>query len=179
MRIPLFPWMVAAAVLLGLLGVAGAAAAQEGCTQSEPCPVEIHVSEAGFEYVSQDTFTKGDWFLLGFANEDIDQANHTISIPALGVSSTLEAFTSDDVKVQFSHVGCFEVKDDPTGKVELIRVVESDAVDFEQGATDEVDPCDNGVDTTTAGTGSKDAGGPDVALLAVGLALVLVCRRRL
>lgn len=185
-----------AAVTIAVLATP-VAVAQPGCTSaSDSCPVEISVDETGFTQVSLLNLTVGDWHTLSISNDDTKDTGtelgqtHTVTLSGYGVSKTLEPLTVQEVVVEFSQTGCFELKDMPSGDIVKIRVVTADSIDFEQHVTPEADPCiqtvnpnptANGGNDGTARDVSSNKGMPAVDLVAViaGLAAVAIASRPL
>lgn len=174
------------ATLTVALLAASPVAAQPGCTSfADSCPVEIAVDQTGFTEVSLLNFTVGDWHTLSISNEDTKAAGtepgqtHTVTLSGHAVSVTLETMAVEEVVVEFSKVGCFELKDMPTGDIVKIRVVTADSIDFEQRVASDADPCAPANGGNAGDASKKGMPAVDVVAVIAGLAAVAVASRPL
>ncbi len=152
-----------------LAGAVPAAAQEDGCTQSNPCPWYVDVGADGFVTGSLDAtaewnWTVGDWVELSVFNED--DVAHAVTLTGYGVTLQVPSLEERSRAFELSEAGDFELGDDLTGDTAVVRVLTVDSVEFENGAT---------------GTGSSGGGGgiPSLALPIVAGALVAVAYLRL
>ena len=165
--------------LLVLLGAAlwlttPGAAQDEGCSQSEPCVLEINVDETGFPDANEWNVTVGDWYVINVFNLDIG-SDHTVTVE--GYDITLTASFAEEAASEpraFDILGDFFLTDYPTEMEAVLHVIEYDVVAFEDGGDDEQagDPEGGEGGDKTAGPTTADS--PSVGVFAAGLALVAV-----
>jgi len=164
------PLPLALFATLALVASASTAAAQtsapaaDGCTQADPCPLDLGVDDHGFTDVSVDVVTAGDWYAVGVTNEG--EVAHTVTLSGTSLSLTVAVDDVQQQVVQLNGPACLAFKDEPSGATHTLRVVAGDSVDYEQGATSG-DPC------------AKGSPAPAAPLLGVGLVgLAALVRRR-
>ncbi|HJQ93172.1 MAG TPA: hypothetical protein VJ874_02680 [Candidatus Thermoplasmatota archaeon] len=157
-------------VALCLLSLAPLASAQDengepGCTQGNPCEVELGLDAEGIYDLSFDTFGTGDWILFSIYNED--DVDHTIRLEGHALEFTIEAGDIEDTQpIKLGAPGTYTLSDLPTGD-EAELVVEDFEVFTESGSE-------------TSGRSGNDNPIPGLgpALLVLGLAgLALAVRR--
>lgn len=157
-----------------LLLAAPMAGAQDGCTQTDPCPLAIDLDDNGISSGGDGSpswnVTVGDWYTIDFLN--LDEQDHTVTLEGYGLSWTVPAVdgrTTDPFA--FDQEGEFRFVDAPSGDAAPVRVLANDAVAVEQGDEEAItDPTDPGADDD----GRRSPGPPVVLLLALlGVALWL------
>lgn len=122
-------------LILALLLPASAAAQEDACSQSAPCPWSLDIDEDGIVGDSI-VATVDDWYVLDLLNFDTQE--HTLTLEGHDVEVTLAAggsATSDPF--QLDTPGTFSLEDQPTGDFVLLEVRETDVVDDQTGDEDE------------------------------------------
>ncbi|MES2153733.1 MAG: hypothetical protein V4510_01195 [bacterium] len=157
------------------LALPNAVHAQEGCDQASPCDLVVDVSDSGFTDVSVSNFTLNDWYTIDASNGG--ETPHTLTIEGYGVSMALGLDESKTQTIQFSKLGCFDLKDSPSGAVHKLRVVTSDSIDFSQHVAAEKDPC-TGLPVGPTSSSSGKMPGLELPLLALAIVGVVAWRRR-
>jgi len=160
----------AALAALALLPAAAAqttsptdATADDGCTQSSPCPLDVGVDDKGFTDVPLDVVTSGDWYEVTVVNEG--EVAHTVTLSGTSLKLAVDVDDLQSQVIQFGDPACLEFKDAPSGATHTLRVVAGDSVDYAQGATSG-DPC------------AKKSPSATVPLLGMGLLAVAAVARR-
>lgn len=149
-------WIIVAAVL-----AVTPAAAQDACTQTAPCPIDLDVDETGFTGATHWNATDGEWLILDVTVWD--DLPHDVSIPELGVSQTFYPWGEpQDTAVPFQvSAGEYVVLDDG-GDNATLMVSEAPA---------------SAPDGQTVGEAVQNIPGPEIAA-AIALLALLAGRRR-
>ncbi len=145
---------------------AGTTAQEDGCTQEQPCPLDVAVDELGFSGQTDWNVTVGDWYTVEVTNLDLD-ADHRVSLESYGASWDVASIESESRLIHFDAAGDFQFTDEPTGDFAIVHVLTVDAVAFEQGVEEHEQTAGPSKDT-----GADGKGAPGAPLLMGGLALL-------
>lgn len=167
-------------LLLAALVVATPATAQDGCTQNDPCPLEMDIDENGFAEAYSWNVTVGDWYTLRLLNLDVGtdgDPGHIVTEQAYSIHLEVpETLDEAHQTVHFSQVGDYVLTDDATGDTATIRVLDHDPGALEDIEGDGTEGRDDGDAGNTPQ--DKDTPGLPFAAGAVLLAGLALCRRR-
>lgn len=121
-------------VTIWLLLIPAAAAQDDGCTQTNPCLLDVEVDERGIASVSVTTFTAGDWYFLSASN--LDARDHTLRLDGHAVVLPVVGYGfADSQPFQIAAPGTYALHDEPTGDSAQLTVVAGDAVDAEASSS--------------------------------------------
>lgn len=157
------------AILLFAAFVPAGAAQDDGCTQTNPCLLDVEVDADGIAEVSVTAFTSGDWYTLHVSN--LDSVDHTVSIE--GHDAAVEAegdFFAESAAFQIGAPATYDLRDQPTGDKAPLTVTAGDSLGGSDGSGD-----DNGAGS---GSGLGIPGLPMSLVVAALAASALVVGRR-
>ncbi len=165
-------WIVALAALSLVPGVA----AQEGCTQAEPCLWVVDIDETGISGGGDPDAswngTQGDWIQISVFNAD--DVDHTLTLEGIGLSWDVASFDLvDSAPFQLDLAGEYRFVDSPTGDAASVLVYANDAVAVQEGEEQGItDP-----QVAAPAEPAPSQGTPGFGIVGALLALAFVTRR--
>jgi hypothetical protein len=153
-------------------------AAQEGCTEAEPCPWVVTVNPSGFAEAESLNGTQGDWVRFTFFNDD--DVGRTLYLDGYDREWRLEPDQLLDSEPIYLHTpGDFSLSDEFTGDARAVRIFVNDAIAVEEGEQQGItDPDLQNPRDIGSTSQSERTPGPALAVLAVVMLALVAMRRR-